>query len=218
MRALVAAALACGALGAAGCAGEDESAAVALPPSGTAYRALSDAERLDVAESCRDRAADAAEGVAESQLRDVDSRALRAQLDVTYRYVEEQPRPVAELCEERLPFVTPGLRVGFEGAENSGDAFTYETDSDIPLTIRGTVSPAPREGRVVVRREFGASEARSAEIGSDGHFALPTMRLRKVANNGFVLHIDAPPNAPRNVYFSAICLDCLAGGPPPGAG
>ena len=46
MRAVVAPALACGALGAAGCAAEDESPSAALPPSGTAYQALSDDERL----------------------------------------------------------------------------------------------------------------------------------------------------------------------------
>lgn len=215
MRALVATVFACGALGAAGCAGEDDAAPVTLPPSGTAYRALSDDHRLAVAESCRNRAADAAEGTAARQLADVDPQALRKELDVTYRYRDEQPRPVAELCAERLPFVTPGLRVGFDGAEHSGDAFTYETESDIPLTIRGTVSPAGRGGEVVVRREFGAAKARRAEIDAGGRFALPTMRLRRVANNSFVVDLDVPPNAPRKVYYSAICLDCLAGAPPP---
>ena len=215
MRALVATALACGALGAGGCAGEEDAAPVALPPSGTAYRALSDDQRLAVAESCRDRAADAAEGTAARQLADVDPQALRKEIDVTYRYLDEQPRPVAELCAERLPFVTPGLRVSFEGAENSGDAFTYETESDIPLTIRGTVSPPSQGGTVVVRREFGSAKARSSEIGPGGRFALATLRLRRVANNSFVVEIDAPPNALRRVYFSAICLDCLAGAPPP---
>jgi hypothetical protein len=215
MRALVATALACGALGAAGCAAEDESPPAALPSSGTAYQAMSDDERLAVAESCRDRAAAAAEGVAARQLGDVDPQALRKELDATTRYVDQKPRPVAELCAERLPFVTPGPRVSFEGAQNSGDAFTYETESDIPLTIRGTVSPAAGGGQVSVRREFGASKARTAEIRSDGRFVLPAMRLRRVANNSFVLDIDAPPNALRKVYFSAICLDCLAAGPPP---
>lgn len=215
MRALTATALVCGALGAAGCAGEAASEPAPLPPSGTAYRALSDNERLMVAESCRDRAAAAAQGVAARQIGDVDPEALRAQLDATYRYVKQEPRPVADLCAERLPFVTPGPRVSFDGAEDSGDAFTYETESDIPLTIRGTVSPAPDRGHVTARREFGSVKAHRAEIGADGRFALPTIRLRKVANNSFVLEIDAPPSAPRKVYFSAICLDCLAGGPPP---
>jgi hypothetical protein len=217
MRALAATALACGALGAASC-GEAEQAPAALPPSGTAYRALGDAERLAVAASCRDRAAEAAEGAAATQLGDVDARALRTELDAAFRYVDVRPRPVADVCAERIPFVTGGLRVSFEGAEHSGDAFTYETDSDIPLSIRGRVSPAPHRGRVTARREFGRTRPQRAEIGADGRFALPAMRLRKVANNSFVVNIDAPPAAPRKVYFSAICLDCLAGGPPPEAG
>ena len=43
--------------------------------------------------------------------------------------------------------------------------------------------------------------------------AQPTMRLRKIANNTFIVAIHTPPSALRKVYFSAICLDCLAGGP-----
>jgi len=35
-----------------------------------------------------------------------------------------------------------------------------------------------------------------------------------VANNSFIVDVHAPPNADRRAYFSAICLDCLAGGPP----
>jgi hypothetical protein len=216
MRVLTATALVCGALGAAGCA--DEAAKEApgtLPPSGTAYRALGDDERVAVAARCRDRAAAASGGVAASQLGDVDLQALRARLDVAFRYVDDQPRAVAEVCAKQLPFATPGLRVSFDGARDSGDAFTYETDSDKPLTIRGEVTPDPRGGHVAARREFGSSEAHRATIGPDGHFALPTVRLRKVANNSFVLDIDAPPSALRKVHFSAICLDCLAGGPPP---
>ena len=112
--------------------------------------------------------------------------------------------------------MTPGLRLRFDGAEDSGDAFTYETESDRPLTIRGTVSP-PRGGTVTVRREFGSAKSYSGRIGRDGRFSLPTLRLRKVANNSFILSFDAPPGAPRKAYFSAICLDCLAGGPPPGS-
>ena len=111
--------------------------------------------------------------------------------------------------------MTPGLRLRFEGAEDSGDAFTYETESTIPLSIRGTVSPAPRAGSVSARREFGRARPVSAPIGPDGAFALPKVRLRKVADNTFDVTIDAPPNAPRKVHFSAICLDCLAGGPAP---
>lgn len=214
MRALTAMALACAALVVA-CGGGAVEAPAALPPSGTAYRALSDEARLAVAASCRAGATAAAEGVAAGQLEDVDPRALRDQLDAAFRYFKERPRPVADVCTEQLPFVTPGPRVSFEGAKDSGDAFTYETDSDTPLTIRGAISPAPRTGRVVARREFGSSRSLRAEIEADGRFVLPTVRLRKVANNSFVLDIDAPPSAPRKVYFSAICLDCLAGGPPP---
>jgi hypothetical protein len=195
----------------AGCGSE---APVALPSSGTAYRTLNDDERLAVAASCRDRAVARADGVASEQLERVDARALRDELDTAFRLIREQPRPVAELCARRLPFVTPGLDLRFEDAKNSGDAFTYETESDRPLTIRGVVSPV-RSGTVTVRREFGSKQWFRARIGPDGRFALPTLRLRKVANNSFILDFDAPPNAPRKAYFSAICLDCLAGTPPP---
>ena len=205
-------ALLLGAVGAlAGCGSE---APVALPSSGTAYRTLHDDERLAVAASCRDRAAARADGVASEQLERVDARALRDQLDTAFRILRRQPRPVAELCAQQLPFVTPGLDLRFDGAKDSGDAYTYETESDRPLTIRGVASPA-RSGAVTVRREFGSKTSFRARIGPDGRFALPTLRLRKVANNSFILTFDAPPNAPRKAYFSAICLDCLAGAPPP---
>lgn len=192
-------------------------APVALPSSGTAYRALGDSERLAVAVSCRDRAAGRANGVAADELGRVDAHALREQLDAVFRLSAEQRRPVAELCAERLPFVVPGLRLSFEGAKRSGDEFTYLTTSDKPLTIRGAVSPAPRRGAVVVRRAYERSRARRARIGADGSFTLPTMGLRKLANNTFVVAIHAPPSAVRKVYFSAICLDCLAGAPVPGS-
>jgi hypothetical protein len=48
-------------------------------------------------------------------------------------------------------------------------------------------------------------------VASDGRFALPTVGLRKVADNTFTVTIQAPPHAPRKVLFSALCLDCLAG-------
>jgi len=209
-------ALVCGTAAAlaAGCGAEQEAAAP-LPRSGTAYRALGDEERLAVAEGCRQRAVAGAGELAAEQLADVDVAALRAELDTAYRIRRVQPRPVAEVCREQLPFVTPGLELRFEGAKDSGDAYTYETESDIPLSIRGTVSPAPHAGTVVARREFGGSRAVAGTIGPGGAFALPEIRLRKVADNSFVVTIDAPPNAPRKVHFSAICLDCLAGGPPP---
>jgi hypothetical protein len=210
MRPVLALALLCGALAACG----DEPPA-ALPASGHAYRALGDDGRLAVAASCRDRAAAAAGGLAADQLGEADAAALRAELDTYYRLRRNQRRPVAVACREQLPFVTPGLRLRFEGAEDSGDAFTYETLSDRPLRLRGTVGPAPRAGTVTARREFGGARPVSGAIAADGAFALPAVRLRKVADNSFVVSIDAPPNAPRKVHFSAICLDCLASGPPP---
>jgi hypothetical protein len=211
MRPVLALALSCGALAA---CGEEQPAP--LPASGLAYRALGDGGRLAVAGSCSDRAAAAADGLAADQLREVDAVALRSELDTHYRLRRNQRQPVAAACRERLPFVTPGLRLRFEGAEDSGDAYTYETLSDRPLRLRGTVGPAPRAGTVTARREFGGARPVSGAIGADGAFALPAVRLRKVADNSFVVSIDAPPNAPRKVHFSAICLDCLAGGPPPG--
>ncbi len=199
----------------AGCGSEAADERVALPSSGTAYRALDDSERLAVAASCRDRAAARAHGVAADELGRVDARALREQLDVVFRLTAEQRRPVAKLCAERLPFVTPGLHLSFEGAKQGGDEFTYPTSSEKPLTIRGAVSPTPRRGAVVVRRAYERATSRRTRIGADGSFTLPTMRLRKMANNTFIVAVDAPPSAPRKVYFTAICLDCLAGAPPP---
>lgn len=81
--------------------------------------------------------------------------------------------------------------------------------------IRAQPRPVAEPGTVKVRREFGPKRSRRARIDPDGRFALPTLRLRKVANNSFILDFDAPPNAPRKAYFSAICLDCLAGTAPP---
>ena len=208
-------AILCGAIGAGSGCGEDPAESpVALPRSGTAYRALSDQQRLAVATSCRDRAATAARGRAATELAKVDPRALREQLDAAFRLTRQQRRPVSELCATQLPFVTPGLRISFSGAKDSSDTFTYETDSDVPLRIRGAITPPPRDGTVVARRESGGSRAFRGRIGSDGRFALPAIRLRKVADNTFIVAIHAPPNAPRKVYFSAICLDCLAAGAP----
>jgi hypothetical protein len=147
----------------------------------------------------------------------VDARALREQLDVAFRLTSEQHRPVADLCVERLPFVIPGLRLSFEGAKRSGDEFTYSTTSDKPLMMRGAVAPTPERGTVVVRRAYERSRTYRAPIGADGSFTLPTVRLRKIANNTFIVAIHAPPGPVRKVYFTALCLDCLAGGPPPGS-
>jgi hypothetical protein len=215
MRAGLIAAIAVGTLGVcAGCGADPEESSVALPSSGTAYRALSEQQRLAVATTCRDRAAKATRGHAADQIARVDPRALREQLDAAFRLKRQQPRPVAELCAAQLPFVTPGLRVSFDGAKDSGDTHTYETDSDIPLRIRGAVAPRPRGGTVTARRESGGTGAYRGRIGSDGRFALPAIRLRKIADNTFIVAIHAPPSAPRKLYFSAICLDCLAAGTP----
>jgi hypothetical protein len=219
MRVPIATALLVGAAGVFGGCGSDAGGdPVALPSSGTAYRAMDDGERLAVAASCRDRAAARAHGAAAVELGRVDARALREQLDVAFRLTSEQHRPVAELCAERLPFVIPGLRLSFEDAKRGGDEFTYVTTSDKPLTMRGAVAPPPERGTVVVRRAYEKrSRTYRARIGADGSFTLPTLRLRKIANNTFVVAIHAPPSAVRKAYFTALCLDCLAGGPPPGS-
>ena len=213
MRILIATTLACAAGLAAGGCGEQE--IEALPASGTAYRAFDGDARLAVAERCRDRAEAAASGLAADQIGDVDPTALREQLDEAFAYVRDQRRPVSALCDEQLPFVTPGLSVHFDQAERIGDRFTFETESDIPLEIRGSVAPAERGGTVVAWRAYEEAKPVRGRIGEDGHFALPAIRLRKIADNTFVVALDAPPNAPRKVYLSAICLDCLAGGTPP---
>src|SRR3954452_11994960 len=198
------------------CGGTRTAAPVTLPPSGRAYRALGDAERLAVAESCRDRAAARARGGAARQLRAIDAEALREQLDDAYTTIPDQRRPVADVCAERIPFVTPGMRLSFAAARGDGAGrFTYETSSDVPLTIRGRATPAPHGGRVAATRETGGQGRFVASIASDGRFVISAIRLRKIADNTFTLTIDAPPNAPRKVHFSAICLDCLSGAPPP---
>jgi hypothetical protein len=200
----------------AGCGHPAVKPPVALPHSGRAYRVLSDEKRLAVAESCRDRAAARARGAAARELRAVDPAALRDQLDDAFTFFAAQRRPVAEVCAQRLPFVTPGLRLRFAGARGDGAGrFTYETTSDRPLTIRGRVAPAPRTGHVVARRETGPRSRFTTAIDAGGRFVISRIRLRKIADNTFTLTIDAPPNAPRKVHFSAICLDCLAGAPPP---
>ncbi len=203
----------------AGC-GDDRSseAATTLPPSGRAYRALGNAERVAVAESCRDRAASRARGLAARQLRAVDAAALRDEIDSAYYVVAERGRPVADVCDEVIAFVTPGLRVSFDGAKDQHDGtFTFETSSDKLLTISGRIEPAPSRARVVARRELGSHAPRTVAVGPDGRFVIPRLTLRKIADNSFMLTIDAPPNATRKVVFIAICLDCLAGATPPSA-
>jgi hypothetical protein len=214
MRCSTATVVACGLVAAlAGCGAA--AAPAPLPPSGTAYRALAAGGRLAVATSCRDRAAVRANGVAARQLRAVDPKALQTELDEAVAYFSARKRSVAAICADRLPFVTPGLRMSFAGAKAfDAESFTYDTTSDKRLTIRGALSPPPTGGHVVVRREGEASMISSAQIRA-GRFVIPRLRLRKQADNTFVLTIHGPPNAPRKVYFSALCLDCLAGAPAP---
>jgi hypothetical protein len=200
----------------AGCGRSSTAARVSFPSSGRAYRVLSNADRLAVAATCRDRAAARVGGAAARQVRAIDAAAVREQLDDAYTIIPEQRRPVARVCAERVPFVTPGLRLSFAGARADGaDRFTYQTDSDTPLTIRGRVTPAPHGGRILAARETGGHGRFAAPIAPDGRFVMSGIRLRKIADNTFTLTIDAPPNAQRKVHFSAICLDCLGGAPPP---
>jgi hypothetical protein len=201
----------------AGCGAERSlEPAAALPPTGTAYRALDASYRTAVAASCRDRVAASQSGRAARQLRSVDPTALRNELDDAFAIIAAQRRSVARICAEVVPFVTPGLDVRFEGTKAGGEGLvTYETTSDKLLTIRGRVSPPPHGGRVVVRRELGSSAPHAAAVQLDGRFVISSLRLRKIADNTFTVTITAPPNAERKVHFSAICLDCLAGAQPP---
>jgi hypothetical protein len=202
-----------------GCGGDRSiEPAATLPSSGRAYRALDAEHRSAVAAGCRDRAAAHAAGNARRQLQSVDPAALRSALDDAFAIVATQRRSVAHICTEVMPFVTPGLDVSFDGAKDGGDgSFNYETSSDKLLTIRGHVSPAPRGGRVVAVRELGSHAQHAVAFEADGRFAIGPLRLRKIADNTFTLAIEAPPSAPRKVHFSAICLDCLAGGSAPSA-
>ena len=69
----------------------------------------------------------------------------------------------------------------------------------------------------MARRALGSAAPHAAAIQTDGRFAIPPLHLRKISENTFTLTIAASPNAPRKVRVSAICLDCLAGAPPPTA-
>jgi hypothetical protein len=198
------------------CGGGAPAAPAALPPTGRAYRALSPEDRLAVAAGCRDRAVARARGAAARQLRAIDEEDLRDQLDDAFTIIPDERRPVAAVCAQRIPFVTPGLRLTFAGARRDGAGrFAYEPNSDVPLTIRGRATPPPGGGRVVATRETGRRGRYAAAIDPGGRFVISRIRLRKIADNTFTLTIDAPPNATRKVHFSAICLDCLAGAPPP---
>ena len=124
---------------------------------------------------------------------------------------------MADVCAKVIPSVTPGLQVSFAGAiESRSGTFSVQTTSKKPLTISGRISPASVRGRVLARREVGAPTRHSTAIGAGGRFVFHALRLRKVADNTFTITIQAAPHAPRKALFTAICLDCLAGGPPSG--
>jgi hypothetical protein len=201
----------------AGCGGDRSiEAPVMLPSSGTAYRALDEAQRAAVAARCRDGVAERARGLAARQLRAVDATELRDEIDSAYFVVADRHRPVADICADVIAFVTPGLGVTFDGAKDQRNGtFTFETSSDKRLTISGRIDPPPAHARVVVQRGVGPRAPHVAPIHADGRFVIARLHLRKIADNSFNVTIDAPPNAPRKVVFIAICLDCLAGGPPP---
>jgi hypothetical protein len=183
------------------------------PATAAGYRGLSDAARLAAAAGCRDRAARQAEGVAARQIAAVDEVLLRQRLDLAVADYRKGAR-FDRACAATLPLVTPGLRVSFSGVTGNGIVFTYPTRSDRPLTIRGTVEPVPAGGHVVARRESGPEQRVTSPIDERGQFVFRDLRLRKVADNTFLLTIEAPPNAPRLVRFSALCLDCIISGSP----
>jgi hypothetical protein len=202
------------ALAACGGATERTAAPDPRPADAAAYGDLPDAARAAAAAGCRDRLAERASGVAARQLASVDARLLRRELDLATSGRGARTR-FERACAEAMPLVTPGLRVSFAGVDGNGMSFTYLTNSDEPLTIDGTISPAPAGGRVLARRESGRPQPISAPIDARGHFVFRDIRLRKVADNTFLLMIQAPPNAPRLVRFSALCQDCIISGSPP---
>jgi hypothetical protein len=182
-----------------------------MPATAAAYRGLSDRARLAAAAGCRDHAAQQADGIARRQIAAVDEQLLRDELDLAIADRRGRDR-FERACAATLRLVTPGLRVSFPVATGNGRDFTYPTRSDLPLTIRGTIEPAPASGRVVARRESGPEQRISAPIDERGQFVFRGLRLRKQADNTFLLTIEAPPNAPRLVRFSALCLDCIVSG------
>ena len=63
----------------------------------------------------------------------------------------------------------------------------------------------------MAHREIGGPHATPTEIDAIGRFIFRDIKLRRMADNSFILRINAPPNAPRVAQFSALCLDCVAG-------
>jgi hypothetical protein len=198
----------------AACGSEPSTGADPKPATAAGYRGLSDAGRLAAAAGCRDRAAGQVDGVAARQIAAVDERLLRRELDLVVADYRKRDR-FERACSAAVPLVTPGLDVDFSLATGNGREFTYPTRSDRPLTIRGTVEPAPAGGHVVARRELAPEQRLSAPIDERGQFLFRDIGLRKVADNTFLLTIEAPPNAPRLVRFTALCLDCIVSGSPP---
>lgn len=206
----VAAVLAATAVALGACGDETASVPDPEPATATVYSELPEAQRIAAAEGCRDRATPRAEGLAAEQIGRIDPELLARRLDV--EVAVNEGAPFARACEAALPLVTPGLRVRFAGVTGNGITFSYPTRSDRPLTIRGTVTPAPRSGRVVARREVAPRGRLAAPIDAQGRFEFRDIALREMADNTFVLSIVAPPNAPRTVEFSALCLDCIVSG------
>jgi hypothetical protein len=214
-RVTVAAMLAATALALGACGEETASVPDPRPATAAVYSGLPDAERAAAAAACRDRAAARASGLAARQIGDVDEEMLVRRLDV--EVVVDEGAPFERTCAATLPLVTPGLRVRFAGVTGNGITFTYPTRSDRPLTIRGTITPAPAGGRVIARREVAPHGRLTATIDAQGGFEFRDIKLRKMADNTFLLAIEAPPNAPREVRFTALCMDCIiSGSPPPG--
>jgi hypothetical protein len=211
----VAAVLAATAAALGACGEETASPPDPKPATAAVYSGLPDAERAAAAAACRDRAAARASGLAARQIADVDEQMLVRRLDV--EVVVDEGAAFERACAETLPLVTPGLRVRFSGVTGNGITFTYPTRSDRPLTIRGTVTPAPGSGRVVARREVAPHGRLTAPIDAQGRFEFRDLHLRTMADNTFLLSIDAPPNAPRLVRFTALCMDCIISGSPPPA-
>jgi hypothetical protein len=179
------------------------------PATGAEYRRLGESDRVAAARSCRDAAAARTSGLAARQIAQVDPALLRTELDLAI--ADDRHVTFRAACAAAVPLVTPGLKFKFAGVTGNGGSFSYPTRSDRPLTIRGEIAPVPEAGRVVARRLVGAPQPVSVPIDSRGGFEFRDLKLRKLADNTFLLEIDAPPNAPRVVRFSALCLDCLAG-------
>ena len=59
-----------------------------------------------------------------------------------------------------------------------------------------------------------AAHIHNGAPGKNGPVIVP---MSKTADNTFLLAIEAPPNAPRGVRFTALCLDCIVSGSPPPA-